>query len=48
LPSDENSGRILRQIVDLGLEIKDFETDQSGLEEVFIQLTGLKDKENGS
>lgn len=48
LPSDENNGRILRQIVDLGLEIKDFETDQSGLEEVFIQLTGLKDKENGS
>lgn len=48
LPSHENGGSILSKVVGLGLEIKDFETDQSGLEEVFIQLTGLKDKENGS
>jgi ABC-2 type transport system ATP-binding protein len=48
LSSHENGGHVLKKLVDLGLAIKDFETDQSGLEEVFIQLTGLKDKEHGS
>lgn len=48
LPSHENGGLVLKKLVDLGLAIKDFETDQSGLEEVFIQLTGLKDREYGS
>lgn len=47
LPSSENRGDILRTIAGLDLPIRDFETDQSGLEEVFIQLTGLKEKENG-
>lgn len=45
LPSGEDGGSVLSRIVGLGLAIKDFETDQSGLEEVFIQLTGLKDKD---
>lgn len=44
LPSQTDGGSVLKQIAGLGLAIRDFETDQSGLEEVFIQLTGLKDK----
>lgn len=42
LPTGESAGVLLRLLCDLGLKIRDIETDQSGLEEVFIQLTGLK------
>ncbi len=48
LSSEIKGGTVLAEIVGLGLRIKDFETDQSGLEEVFIQLTGLKEKDNGT
>lgn len=44
LPAGVDGGQLLRQMQDLGLGVKDFETRQSGLEEIFIQLTGLKDK----
>jgi ABC-2 type transport system ATP-binding protein len=42
LPSGEGAGRVLNQLTESGLKIRDIETDQSGLEEVFIHLTGLK------
>jgi len=42
LPAGERAGRILRQLTEAGLRIQDIETDQSGLEEVFIHLTGMK------
>jgi ABC-2 type transport system ATP-binding protein len=42
LPAGESAGHLLNQICSLGLNISDIETDQSGLEEVFIQLTGMK------
>ncbi len=42
LPAGESAGALLGQICELGLKIRDIETDQSGLEEVFIQLTGMK------
>jgi len=41
LPAGESAGRLLGLICGLGLKIRDIETDQSGLEEVFIQLTGV-------
>lgn len=48
LPSGESAATILNDICRLGLNISDFETDQSGLEEVFIQLTGMtKGNSNG-
>jgi ABC-2 type transport system ATP-binding protein len=47
LPAGEGAGRILRQLTESGLKIRDIETDQSGLEEVFIHLTGLKAGING-
>ncbi len=40
LPKGESAGNLLRLISDCGLPIRDFETDQSGLEDVFIHLTG--------
>lgn len=43
LPAGESAGTLLKKICGLGLQIRDFETDQSGLEEVFIQLTGMKE-----
>jgi len=43
LPAGESAGALLQDICGLGLQIKDFETDQSGLEEVFLQLTGMKE-----
>ena len=43
LPAGESAGYLLSQICHLGLNIKDLETDQSGLEEVFIALTGLNE-----
>ncbi len=43
LPSGEGAGNILSQLVMSGLKIRDIETDQSGLEEVFIHLTGMKE-----
>ncbi|MDX2495970.1 MAG: ABC transporter ATP-binding protein [Desulfuromusa sp.] len=42
LPAGEGAGNILSQLVESGLKIRDIETDQSGLEEVFIHLTGIK------
>ncbi len=42
LPAGESAGVLLGQVCQLGLKIRDLETDQSGLEEVFIQLTGMK------
>lgn len=41
LPTGESAGVLLGKLYDLGLKIRDLETDQSGLEEVFIQLTGM-------
>jgi ABC-2 type transport system ATP-binding protein len=41
LPTGESAGVLLGMLCDLGLAIRDLETDQSGLEEVFIQLTGM-------
>ncbi|MFO7577036.1 MAG: ABC transporter ATP-binding protein [Pelovirga sp.] len=42
LPAGESAGRLLGQLCQLGLPIRDIETDQSGLEEVFMQLTGMR------
>lgn len=41
LPAGESAGSLLSELSRSGLSIRDFETDQSGLEEVFIQLTGV-------
>ncbi|SHJ21829.1 ABC-2 type transport system ATP-binding protein [Malonomonas rubra DSM 5091] len=48
LPPDESAGDLLKQICALGLDIRDFETDQSGLEEVFLQLTGMREGNDGT
>lgn len=40
LPTDQGVGNLLHQLSALHLGIQDFETEQSGLEEVFLQLTG--------
>ncbi len=48
LPAGESAGAILGQICRLDLDVRDFETDQSGLEEVFIRLTGLKGNRHGA
>ena len=42
LPAGESAGNLLQKICGIGLQIRDIETDQSGLEEVFLQLTGMK------
>lgn len=42
LPAGESAGALLSLLAKSGLQIRDFETDQSGLEEVFIQLTGIR------
>ncbi|MBE9485658.1 MAG: ABC transporter ATP-binding protein [Desulfuromonadales bacterium] len=42
LPTGEGAGILLQQLCELGLKVRDIETDQSGLEEVFLQLTGMK------
>ena len=42
LPAGESAGTLMKQICLLGLAVRDIETDQSGLEEVFLQLTGMK------
>ncbi len=42
MPASESAGTMLSQLCQLGLPIADFETDQTGLEEVFIELTGMK------
>jgi ABC-2 type transport system ATP-binding protein len=47
LPAGESAGLLLAQICQSGLKIRDLETDQSGLEEVFIQLTGMGGGNNG-
>ncbi len=47
LPAGENAGVLLAKLTGLGLKIRDLETDQTGLEEVFIQLTGMKGATNG-
>jgi len=46
LPSEESAGTLLKRICALDLNIRDIETDQSGLEEVFLQLTGMKEGGN--
>jgi len=48
LPPGETAGDLLKQICRLGLDIRDFETDQSGLEEVFLQLTGMREGSDGA
>ena len=47
LPAGESAGTLLAQICHAGLQVRDMETDQSGLEEVFIQLTGMKGNGDG-
>jgi len=39
LPTEQSVGELLQRLTGLQLKIHDFETDQSGLEEVFLQLT---------
>lgn len=48
LPPDVSAGELLKKICSLGLEIRDIETDQSGLEEVFLQLTGMREADRGN
>lgn len=47
LPAGESAGVLLTLVCELGLKIRDIETDQSGLEDVFLQLTGMKRANNG-
>ncbi len=47
LPSGESAGALLKKVCALGLDVRDIETDQSGLEEVFLQLTGLREGAGG-
>ncbi|MDX2481647.1 MAG: ABC transporter ATP-binding protein [Desulfuromusa sp.] len=47
LPVGEGAGNVLTQLTELGLKIRDVETDQSSLEDVFIHLTGMKGGVNG-
>jgi len=42
LPVGEGAGNVLTRFKELGLKIRDIETDQSSLEDVFIHLTGMK------
>lgn len=41
LPVDGSTGALLGELCSLGLSILDMETQQSSLEEVFLQLTGM-------
>jgi ABC-2 type transport system ATP-binding protein len=41
LPVDGTAGALLGELCGLGLAIRDLETQQSSLEEVFLQLTGI-------
>ncbi|PLX87272.1 MAG: ABC transporter ATP-binding protein [Desulfuromonas sp.] len=41
LPVDGTAGALLKELCGLGLSIRDLETEQSSLEEVFLQLTGI-------
>ena len=45
LPAGVSAGELLNRVCELGLKIRDIETDQSGLEEVFLQLTGMQGKD---
>ncbi|MCD6187618.1 MAG: ABC transporter ATP-binding protein [Desulfuromusa sp.] len=47
LPAKVDVGSILSQLCSQQLQIRDIETDQSSLEEVFIQLTGMNGGANG-
>jgi len=47
LPKGDTVGHILSQLSALTLSIRDIETDQSSLEDVFIHLTGLDGGDNG-
>ncbi len=47
LPKGEEVGQILSHLCELKLPIRDIETDQSNLEDVFIQLTGIDGDNNG-
>ncbi len=42
LPAGQSAGALLRLVAESRLPIRDFETDQSGLEDVFMQLTGIR------
>lgn len=47
LPAKVDVGSILTQLCSQQLQIRDIETDQSSLEEIFIQLTGMNGGANG-
>ena len=47
LPKGGEVGQVLSQLCAMQLSIRDIETDQSNLEDVFIQLTGLNGGSNG-
>ena len=47
LPAKVDVGSILSQLCSQQLQIRDIETNQSSLEEVFIQLTGMNGRVNG-
>ncbi len=46
LPAGEGAGNVLSQLADAGLTVRDIETEQSGLEEVFLHLTGIKGRQD--
>jgi ABC-2 type transport system ATP-binding protein len=48
LPRDCPGGKILAATCSLGLDILDLETQSTGLEEVFLELTGRKLNGGGS
>jgi len=48
LPSGGEIGRILTYLCELKLTIRDIETDQSNLEDVFMQLTGMAGGNGGA
>lgn len=48
LPVDGTTGALLSELCGLGLKISDMETQQSSLEEVFLQLTGINEGMRGN
>ena len=47
LPKGQSAGELLHLITASNLPVRDFETDQSGLEDVFIKLTGSSQNGGG-
>ncbi len=45
LPRDRSAGDALREVCRLDLPVREIETRKAGLEEVFLELTGLKNRQ---